>query len=453
MPNEMVFTVNGTTAVPATPVSLVDAGLREREHLQEWVLEHPQILGDDVKIVSFEFGRWTNTSGAVEKDRLDVLGLDVDGQLVVVELKRDKAPDTVDMQALKYAALASRFTREDLDTLHASYLSKKSGQPVSREDAAAALDEWASITEESLRLPRLLLMAAEFPRTVTATVVFLHQQLGLDIRLLVFQAYRTADDVLLTVSQHYPPPDVEEFVLSPEVNEAKQQRTTKQTRKREATTVSLLLAGDVIEPGAPLTFRCPIVAAREEVDAWIAELPARGRAEWQDDPGRPLVWEVDGQPYSPTGLAARVLKDAVGRTSAVQGPICWVDADGATLVELAETVTTGSEVPIEVHLAKLSPELAPVFDALDKGIRGLGTDVVRQSRIRGLKYYRDKKMLDLVVYAGHLSLYIRRLRSKPDDPRGLIVTDKTPRYVHAQVRQMADVADALDLIGLSYAAA
>ena len=64
------------------------------------MLVHPEMLGPDVKVVAFEFGRWTATSGALARDRLDVLGLDRDGRLVVVELKRDQAPDTVDMQAL-----------------------------------------------------------------------------------------------------------------------------------------------------------------------------------------------------------------------------------------------------------------------------------------------------------------------------------------------------------------
>jgi hypothetical protein len=42
------------------------------------------------------------------------LGIDGDGRLVVAELKRDQAPDTVEMQAIKYAAGASRFTEDTL---------------------------------------------------------------------------------------------------------------------------------------------------------------------------------------------------------------------------------------------------------------------------------------------------------------------------------------------------
>jgi hypothetical protein len=72
---------------------------------------------------------------------------------------------------------------------------------VTVETAASELEEWATITEEALRLPRLILLAAEFPATTTATVVFLHQQLGLDVQLRKFQAYRTGRETLVTVSQ------------------------------------------------------------------------------------------------------------------------------------------------------------------------------------------------------------------------------------------------------------
>jgi RecB family endonuclease NucS len=95
------------------PVTLATAGLRERTDLQEWVRAHPEILGPGVRIVTYEFDRWVSGSGS-HGDRLDLLGLAEDGRLVLAELKRDGAPDTVEMQAIKYAAYASRFGVETL---------------------------------------------------------------------------------------------------------------------------------------------------------------------------------------------------------------------------------------------------------------------------------------------------------------------------------------------------
>jgi hypothetical protein len=62
--SERVFTVTGSAASPAQPISLAEAGLRERSDLQEWVVAHPEILGDGVLVVTFEFDRWQAFSGA-----------------------------------------------------------------------------------------------------------------------------------------------------------------------------------------------------------------------------------------------------------------------------------------------------------------------------------------------------------------------------------------------------
>lgn len=54
MADELLFTVVGSTAVPAEPIGLVVAGLKEGADLQEWVIAHPEILGSGVKVVTFE---------------------------------------------------------------------------------------------------------------------------------------------------------------------------------------------------------------------------------------------------------------------------------------------------------------------------------------------------------------------------------------------------------------
>ena len=447
MNGELVFTVKGATAIAATPIGLAQAGLRERQHLQEWVIAHPEVLGSSIKIVAFEFGSWTGHTGVKEHDRLDVLALDGDGHLIVVELKRDKAPDTVEMQALKYAALVSRFTRDDLDRVHARYRTQTSGQEVSASDAAAELDAWAEITEDSLRLPKIVLMATDFPQTVTATVVFLHQQLGLDIKLLVFQAYQTSNDVLVTVSQHYPPPGIEEFVLSPEVNEAQKAKTGKHNRQREANTVARLIGAEVLEQGERFQFHSTpeILATLEE---WFAEEPGRRYATWQEDSSSPLVWQADDQPYSPTGLARLILEKGAGKiVVALQGPAYWVNETGESLVDIANNLPEQEEVPVETHTDRMSAALLPLWEDLDASILALGPGVSRRSRVRGLKYYGKRKLCDVTVHGDHLSVYVRGLNIKehPATSSNTIVSGR-PQYIHAQLRTSADHHELLGLL-------
>lgn len=215
MPDEIVFEVTDARAIRAMPISLDEAGLREREHLQEWVVSNPEVIGEDVLVVAIEFGTWVTHTGAPERDRLDILGLDANGRLVVVELKRGPAPDAVDMQAIKYAAMASRFDPDELASAHAAFLRSR-GEELSEAEALERLESHTGYTmdTESLRTPRIVLMASSFPPTVTATVVWL-SEMGVDIALVQFQAYRAGEKVLVSVSNLYPVRDVEEFTVAP----------------------------------------------------------------------------------------------------------------------------------------------------------------------------------------------------------------------------------------------
>jgi hypothetical protein len=447
MNGELVFTVEGASATAAVPISLAQAGLREREHLQEWVIGHPEVLGPAVKIVAFEFGSWTGHTGEKERDRLDILALDRDGHLIVVELKRDKAPDTVEMQALKYAALVSRFTRDDLDRVHARYRTQASGHEVSAKAAAAELDAWSEITEDTLRSPKVVLMATDFPQTVTATVVFLHQQLGLDIRLLVFQAYQTSNDVLITVSQHYPPPGIEEFVLSPEVSEAQRVKSGKQDKQREASIVARLVRAEALEQGEELRFR----AGPEEsasLSAWFQQDSKRAFATWQEDSSAPLVWQADDQPYSPTGLARLILEQGAGKpVVALRGPSYWQNEAGQTLVEIAAELPDEQDVPLETHTSRMRPDQLELWTHLDAAILALHPSVTRRSRIKGLKYYAARKICDVRVHGDHVSVYILGLNIEkyPVSEHRTVVSGR-PTYVHAQVRNSRDHEEVLELL-------
>jgi hypothetical protein len=180
------------------------------------VIAHPEILGPNVLIVTSEFDRWQSKVGP-ERHRPDVIGLDGDGHLVVVELKRDAAPDTVDMQAIKYAATASRFDVDTLAEVHADFLKRTSGETPTSEQAKEKITGYAEIlaeSEEALRKPRIVLIAGSFPTSVTATTVWL-TEMDISITLMKVQAYRTALDTVVTLSQLWPLAQAQDFVVAP----------------------------------------------------------------------------------------------------------------------------------------------------------------------------------------------------------------------------------------------
>src|ERR671912_66684 len=110
-----------------------DLGLRERDHLQEWLAGLPDALGEELLIVQKEFDGFADT-----RERLDLLALDKDGQLVVIENKLDDSGRDVTWQALKYAAYCSSLTKDDILSIYQKYL----GQMPSVDDAVTKLQSF-----------------------------------------------------------------------------------------------------------------------------------------------------------------------------------------------------------------------------------------------------------------------------------------------------------------------
>jgi hypothetical protein len=229
MADELVFEVNASEAVAAKSVSFAEAGLREREHFQEWVISNPEILGPNVMIVTAEFDRWIASSGQPTYDRLDVLGLDDAGHLIVAELKRDRAPDSVTMQALNYAAMVSRFSLDELSNV---LVTSRLESALTPEDALTELQGFApGISDETLGAPRIHLLASDFGPAVTNLALYLYEN-GIDIRLSRVQPYQTADGrYIVTVSRILPVPNAEDFMVRPRSGNQARSKSTLSDRE------------------------------------------------------------------------------------------------------------------------------------------------------------------------------------------------------------------------------
>ena len=347
MAEELVFAVGKGGAQRAQPISLAEAGLRERDDLQEWVRTNPEILGPDIRIVTFEFGGWQSRTGTAA-DRLDLLGIDADGRLIVAELKRGRAPDTTEMQAIKYAAFASRFTPEQLAESHANYLTKVERTARAADDAQALLEEHigGAIEQDLLRRPRIILLATAFGPQVTASAVWL-TEMGVDVELIEFSAHRTEHDLILTVTSVWPVRDVEEFIVTP--RQAEQRAAAERSQgRREANAVTTLIAEQTLPDSERLELRWTALpsSVRDAVQEWIRADRQRGRAAWRNKPRQPLVWKLDGTFWSPTGLARHIISEASGEKyrPALPGPRLWITEDGSSLAELAGFGQDWSEI-------------------------------------------------------------------------------------------------------------
>lgn len=82
--------------------------------LENWIIEDPSILNLDIMILGQQVH--TDYGGYI-----DILGLNKEGDLVVVELKRNKTPRDVVAQCLDYASWVSDLTYEKIRDIHKKY--------------------------------------------------------------------------------------------------------------------------------------------------------------------------------------------------------------------------------------------------------------------------------------------------------------------------------------------
>src|SRR5713101_3319323 len=100
-------------------IKAVEEAALKFEHLEseleKWIVESPDILGDELLIIA-------NQKEVQGVGRLDLLAIQPNGELVIVELKRDMAPREAVAQALDYASWLDKISEADLLEIAEDYL-------------------------------------------------------------------------------------------------------------------------------------------------------------------------------------------------------------------------------------------------------------------------------------------------------------------------------------------
>ena len=194
------------------------AGVRERGDLQRLLREQIQIVSPDTLVIAEEFGEWEDS-----RRRIDLLGLDKTGNLVVIELKRTDDGGHMELQALRYAAMISTMTFDKVVDAYAAYLEKMGREGDAR---SLVLDflEWDEPNDDEFAQDvRIILVSAEFSKEITGTVMWLNDY-GLNIRCIRLKPYSLDGRTLI---------DIQQIVPLPEAGNYQVQLREKEQKKRE----------------------------------------------------------------------------------------------------------------------------------------------------------------------------------------------------------------------------
>src|SRR2546423_192064 len=98
-------------------VELSKEKLDQEVRLEEWVAKDSSLLGIDVLII----GRQVHTPFG---GRIDLLAIDAQGDILIIELKRDRTPREVVAQVLDYASWINNLTPREVADMAAEYLKR-----------------------------------------------------------------------------------------------------------------------------------------------------------------------------------------------------------------------------------------------------------------------------------------------------------------------------------------
>ncbi|AFL90551.1 putative nuclease of the RecB family [Terriglobus roseus DSM 18391] len=159
--------------------------LKKEDDLQRWIANDPSVLGLDILVLGREIS--TDFRG-----RIDVLGLDAEGNLVVVECKRDQTPRETIAQLLDYGSWVAALSTKQVHELAITKL----GRPL----AQAFMERFDSDLPEKLNTTHsLIVVATEFDASSRRIVEYLAQVHQLSINAIFFSSFNHAGQDLLAI--------------------------------------------------------------------------------------------------------------------------------------------------------------------------------------------------------------------------------------------------------------
>ncbi len=189
MPIELGFwRLNGNQ-----PARLESSGLDLESRLEDILASDLDILNPGLLLI----GRQVPTSYG---KFIDLLALDAQGNVVVIELKRDRTPREVVAQVLDYGSWVRSLTDEQLASIFEGFLAKyhKGSVGLSLDEAFCKRFGLKDMPEELNAQHELVIVASELDPSTERIVTYLADQYGAQINAVFFRVFKDGSNEYLS---------------------------------------------------------------------------------------------------------------------------------------------------------------------------------------------------------------------------------------------------------------
>jgi hypothetical protein len=265
-----IYRMTGEALEAVRETTFASAGVSERNDLQRLLKSQIEIISEGTLIIAEEFSDWEDS-----RRRIDLLGVDPDGTIVVIELKRTEDGGHMELQAIRYAAMVSTLDFDRVVRIFESYLKANGDARDAREVLVDHLDD---ANEDSFAQDvRIVLASAEFSRELTTSVLWLNDR-GLDIRCVRIKPYGAQTDLLLDVQQIIPLPDAQDYITR--FREKQQKERQSRSSGRDTSRYSIY-AGETCLVENESKRRSVLTLIRHLCDAGISPEQIAANVEWK----------------------------------------------------------------------------------------------------------------------------------------------------------------------------
>lgn len=231
--------------VQATTFSSI--GIKECADLQQWIVKHPSLLGEELLLLGNEFSSFTGSGR-----RVDMLALDKDGVLVVVELKLEMEGTHAELQAIRYASMCSTMTMDDAVAALARH------RNCAKEEALATILAFLGVEElpELSNQPRVILAASSFGNPELTGAVLWLRGFGVNISCVELLPYKMpTGELFLAPRVLIPLPETESYQVKVERKEAAKARNVGMNSALAETIGEIAALYNTMYPADPVPVR------------------------------------------------------------------------------------------------------------------------------------------------------------------------------------------------------
>jgi len=208
------ITADKLESVPTT--TFAAESLMERKDLQRLLRRDISPIGDDLMVIAEEYGEWEDSNR-----RIDLLCLSKEAGLVVVEIKRTEDGGHMELQAIRYAAMVSSMTLDQV--IHVYARANRVDVDAARGEVLTFLQLDSTDEAELTGEVRIVLVSANFSTELTTAVLWLNQR-DLDIICIRLRPYRIGDQVLIDATQIIPLPEAADYEVKVKAQEKEKRK-------------------------------------------------------------------------------------------------------------------------------------------------------------------------------------------------------------------------------------